>query len=387
MWSYILLASTLLINFSTPQSFDPNQANLQTFDLALVGTDPSTNNASYHNPISTVNAGDPFVLRHEDWYFLTYTTNDNITLKRSRSLTDNWDFAESKVVFKPNASSGEPWSTDLWAPELHHINQKWYIIFTATPDKDAPPPLQDAKCPFNCPAVNHRMFVLESSGPDAWTSSYALRSTLDTFDQFAIDGTYFHHADQLYHIYSCWKEAYSAWPANLCITRMSDPLTINSTLSDRAIISVPDEPWEQTPRGRPVRLASNEGPQQLVNPHTGQNFVVYSAARVDTPFYCLGLLELVGDDPMLPCSWRKHREGCVFQMNPDAGVYGTGHASFTVSPDGTEHYVVYHAQTTDQPTANLYRTIRTQKFTWDENGAPTFPAALNGPFDVPRGQN
>lgn len=61
MWSFIFIASTLLINLSTPQSFDPNQANLQTFDLALVGTDPSTNNASYHNPISTVNAGDPFV--------------------------------------------------------------------------------------------------------------------------------------------------------------------------------------------------------------------------------------------------------------------------------------------------------------------------------------
>lgn len=61
MWSYYFIASALLINLSTPQAFDPNQADLQTFDLALVGTDPSTNNASYHNPISTVNAGDPCV--------------------------------------------------------------------------------------------------------------------------------------------------------------------------------------------------------------------------------------------------------------------------------------------------------------------------------------
>ena len=229
------------------------------------------------------------------------------------------------------------------------------------------------------------MFVLESSGPDAWASSYALKSTLDTFDQFAIDGTYFHHADQLYHIYSCWEDTYSAWPANLCITRMSDPLTINSTLSDRAIISVPDEPWEQVPRGRPVRLASNEGPQQLVNPHTGQNFVVYSAARVDTPFYCLGLLELVGDDPMLPCSWRKHRDGCVFQKNPDAGVYGTGHASFTVSPDGTEHYVVYHAQTTDQPTGMTFFLFLSSPFPvhlnlllcyWDSLGTDQYSKPL-----------
>lgn len=120
------------------------------------------------------------------------------------------------------------------------------------------------------------------------------------------------------------------------------------------MISVPNEPWEQVPFGRAGRLATNEGPQQLTNPKTGQNFVIYSAARVNTPFYCLGMLELVGNDPMEYQSWRKHRDGCVFHQNPSAGVYGTGHASYTTSPDGTESYVVYHAQTTDDPTREYY---------------------------------
>lgn len=53
-------------------------------------------------------------------------------------------------------------------------------------------------------AVNHRMFVLESSGPDPWESEYTMKAELDTYDQFAIDGTYFQYADKLYHIYSCW---------------------------------------------------------------------------------------------------------------------------------------------------------------------------------------
>ena len=48
------------------------------------------------------------------------------------------------------------------------------------------------------------------------------------------------------------------------------------------------------------RLASNEGPEQLVNQKTGQQFVIYSAARSDNRNYCLGQLELVGDDPMNP---------------------------------------------------------------------------------------
>lgn len=151
-------------------------------------------------------------------------------------------------------------------------------------------------------------------------------------------------------------------------------------------ISVPDQPWEQVPYGRPIRLATNEGPQQLTNPKTGQEFVIYSAARVNTPYYCLGMLELVGNDPMQYQSWRKHTQGCVFHQNTLTGVYGTGHASFTTSPDGKENYIVYHAQTTPNPAADLYRTARIQKFDWNEDGTPNFPLAENGPFPVPAGQ-
>ncbi|CAI7568344.1 unnamed protein product [Penicillium pancosmium] len=368
------------------QSFDPNNVKSPNyFDPAHVGTNKSSG-TTYSNPIMTTNAGDPYMVHHDGWYLFTYSTNDNITLKRSRSLTDNWDTAETKLLFKPDPESGDPWSTDLWAPEIHQIDDRWYIIFSATPDADSPHPLQDAMCPFECPAVNHRMFVLESDGSDPWASSYSMKGMLNTFNQFAIDGTYFRYDNQLYHIYSCWEDTYSAWPANLCITHLSSPWNVSSSLTQRRMISVPDEPWEQVPYGRAGRLATNEGPQQLTNPKTGQNFVVYSAARVNTPFYCLGMLELVGDDPMEYQNWKKHRDGCVFHQNPDAKVYGTGHASYTTSPDGTESYVVYHAQTTDDPTTDLYRTVRTQKFTWNEDGTPNFPKALNGPFPVPKGQ-
>lgn len=48
------------------------------------------------------------------------------------------------------------------------------------------------------------MFVLESSGSDPWTSNYTLKAELNTYDQFAIDGTYFRHTTGLYHVYSCW---------------------------------------------------------------------------------------------------------------------------------------------------------------------------------------
>ncbi|KAE8441027.1 hypothetical protein EG329_006091 [Mollisiaceae sp. DMI_Dod_QoI] len=321
-------------------------------DFTNVGTN-MTSNATYSNPIMTLNVGDPWMTRYqsngEGWYLFTYSTNDNVTLRRSQSLTDDWDHADERVVFNPDPDSGLPYATDLWAPEIHNISGTWYINFSATPDFDAPPPLQDAMCPFECPAVNHRMFVLQGDGPDPWTCNFTMKGMLNTFDQFAIDGTYFQYNDQLYHIYSCWENTYSAWPANLCITQLSDPWTVVSNLTDRRMISVPDQPWEQVPYGRAGRLATNEGPEQLTNPATGQNFVVYSAARVNTPFYCLGMLELVGNDPMQYQSWKKHTEGCVFHQNTQEGVYGTGHASYTTSPDGSQNYIVYHAQTTPNP--------------------------------------
>jgi GH43 family beta-xylosidase len=233
------------------------------------------------------------------------------------------------------------------------------------------------------------MFVLEGDGPDPWTCNFTMKTPtgLNTFDQFAIDGSYFQYNDNLYMIYSCWENAYSGWPANLCIVTMSNPYTVASNLTDRRIISVPDQAWEKMPYGTPsVRLATNEGPQQLTNPQTGQNFLLYSASRVNTPFYCIGQLELTGNDPMSPASWIKHTSGCVFHQNPPAGIYATGHASYITSPDGSEWYIVYHAQTTPNPPSDIYRTVRTQKFTWNSDGSPNFPLASNGPFNVPSGQ-
>jgi GH43 family beta-xylosidase len=297
----------------------------------------------------------------------------------------DWNNAEKKLLFDP--PPGFNYSTDIWAPELHSLNGNWYVIFTADPRSDSPPPEVDMWCDFNCPAVHHRMFVLEGIGSDPWTATYTYKSQLDTYDQFAIDGTYFQHSGDLYHIYSCWFRQYDGWPANLCITKMSDPWTVSSNFSQRQIISVPTNPWEKTPYGRPFndRLSSNEAPQQLTNPKTGQQFVIYSAARSDNRNYCLGQLELIGDDPMNPQDWRKNNEGCVFYQNAKEQAYGVGHASFVQSPDGSEDWIVYHGML-DPSNGWGARTIRTQKFTWNEDGTPKFPRPGYGPYQVPSGQ-
>ena len=168
---------------------------------------------------------------------------------------------------------------------------------------------------------------------------------------------------------------------------MDNPWTVSSNFTERQILSVPDQAWEKTPYGRPfnVRLSSNEGPEQLINPQTGQNFLIYSAARSDNRNYCLGQLELVGDDPMNVQDWRKNTEGCVFYQNPSAQAYGVGHASFTTSPDGKQSWIVYHGMR-DPSNGWAARTIRTQEFRWNANGSPKFPKPGYGPYAVPAGQ-
>ncbi|KAI1621947.1 glycosyl hydrolase [Exophiala viscosa] len=390
IFSFVLVVAFLLLYTHTVPSDVMNRYITLTSVLLFTSlsfgqtTTSTAGPPTYTNPILNGVGADPWVTRHEDYYYMTYSTNDNITILRSSVLTD-WNNADVKLAFSPPVNTS--YSYDLWAPELHQINGLWYVIFTADVDADSPSPNQDMLCDFTCPAVNHRMFVLESSTSDPWESDYNIKSELDTYDQFAIDGTYFNHSTGLYHVYSCWEAQYISWPSMLCISKMSDPWTVSSPLSERAVISRPDQPWEKTPYNRTVnvRLSSNEGPEQLVNPITGQQFIIYSAARSDNRNYCLGQLELVGDDPMDPSSWQKYTAGCVFYQNPDAEVYGVGHASFTTSPDGTQDWLVYHGMH-DYLTGWSARTIRTQQFTWNSDGTPNFPRPGIGPYAVPSGQ-
>ncbi|CAG7728156.1 unnamed protein product, partial [Allacma fusca] len=62
----------------------------------------------------------------------------------------------------------------------------------------------------------------------------------------------------------------------------------------------------------------------------------------------------------------------VFWRNDEQGVYGTGHASFTVSPDGSEPWIVYHAM--ERPDVGWEgRTARAERFGWNPDGSPAFP--------------
>src|SRR5690606_35811786 len=137
---------------------------------------------------------------------------------------------------------------------------------------------------------------------------------------------------------------------SMFIAPMSNPWTLSGP---RVMIAQPDYDWER------VGLNVNEGPVALY--HDDRIFIIYSASHCATPDYKLGMLAYNGGDPLRPASWEKHPEP-VFQRSDENGVFGPGHNGFFQSPDGTEDWIVYHANNSPQGGCDDGRTTRVQRF-------------------------
>ena len=307
------------------------------------------------NPVSP-DGQDPWVMQKDGYYYYCYARG-GVWVNRGRTLAEAVQRGGQRV-WRPEA--GKAYSKEIWAPELHFIDGKWYI-YVAADDGDN---------------HHHRMYVLESRTSDAM-GAYDLKGKMtDPSDKWAIDGTVLAHGGQLYFIWSGW-EGETNGRQDLYIAEMSDPLTITG---ERMLLSQPKYDWERI--GRPL---INEGPQ-ILKGRGGQGrrlFVVYSASGSWTDHYCLGLLELTGDDPMDARAWTKSARP-VFEGTED--VISPGHASFARSPDGSEDWIVYH--TAKHKGARWNREIHMKRFSWDAEGWPIFgvPMAKGVEFPPPSGE-
>ncbi len=298
---------------------------------------------TFTNPVAP-KGHDPWVIRDTGTYYYCYSDKGKIWVNQSEDLVEAVQFS-GKVVWSPEA--GKPWSKQLWAPELHQIEGHWYIYVAASNGKNE----------------NHRMYVLRADKPDG-TFKLVGKVTAPS-DKWAIDGTPLLHGDKLYFIWSGWKEDRNT-AQHLYIAGMDSPEKLKGT---RVRISSPEFDWEKIrgPKGKVNAHLPyvNEGPQVLQNGDAIH--VVYSASGSWTDHYCLGLLTLVGEDPLEPDSWEKSPVPVFQSAN---GVIAPGHASFTKSPDGTEDWIIYHSA--KHPGAKWNRETRMQPFTWDSDGKPVF---------------
>jgi GH43 family beta-xylosidase len=313
----------------------------------------------FRNPILT-SAPDPWVFQKDDWYYITHTTGSSIRLYRSKKMSD-LSAADVKTVWSPPSSGLN--SKNIWAPELHFVDGKWYFYYAADDGTNA----------------NHRIWVLENSSPDPFQGTWVDKGELELpDDKWAIDGSIFEHQGQLYFVWSGWEGDIDV-RQDLFIVKMQDPLTAEG---DRVTLSVPEHDWEKN--GGPPSV--NEGPQFIQ--HEGKVFISYSASGCWTDDYALGLLTADANANLLDvASWTKSAEP-IFETNSSGQAFGPGHNSFFKSPDGKEDWIIYHANSSAGQGCGSHRSFRIQKMSWSEDGRPILgvPVPLSTYQKTPSGE-
>ncbi|HKO80926.1 MAG TPA: glycoside hydrolase family 43 protein [Chitinophagaceae bacterium] len=319
---------------------------------------------TFVNPLLPSGA-DPFSFYKDGYYYYTHSTGNRIVLWKTENLA-NLKTAEQKTIFIPPV--GTAYSKEIWAPEIHFINGKWYAYFAAD----------------NGNNNNHRMFVLENASADPMKGEWIFKGKCaDPSDKWAIDGDVFIHRRQLYMIWSGWEGDQNG-QQNIYIAKMKNPWTIEGK---RVRISSPVFDWETVgdlnDANNPPHVNVNEGPQLLRN--GDKLFIVYSASGCWTDSYALGLLSFTGKNNLLDSTkWKKNSQP-VFKQSIENAVYAPGHNSFFKSPDGTEDWILYHANSAPGQGCGNKRSPRAQKFTWNEDGTPNFgePVKENIALPVP----
>jgi len=321
-------------------------------------------NGAFTNPLLPAGA-DPWCIYKDGFYYYTHTTGTDITLWKSKSIA-SLKTAPKKIVFTPPATG--PYSKELWAPEIHWLQGKWYIYFAADSGRNE----------------DHRLWVLENSAADPLQGEWVMKGKLTTpGDKWSIDGTVYDHNGKLYLLWSGWEGDVN-FQQNIYICAMSNPWT---TSGERVKISSPELDWEthgdlNNPDDVP-HVSVNEGPQILAN--KGKLFLVYSASGCWTEYYALGMLSAsAGSNLMDSASWKKYPLP-VFKKSEENKVYAPGHNSFFKSPDGKEDWILYHANSIPGQGCGRQRSPRAQQFTWNADGTPEFgePVSTGTPVTIP----
>lgn len=298
-----------------------------------------TKKGSFTNPLFP-NGADPWLEYWEGNYYLTTTTwTSELVMRKSPTLAG---LANATPINVWSATDPER-CCNFWAFEFHRLKgpkgYRWYMMYTAGQDG----------------TLDHQhLNVLESAG-DNPMGPYEYKGAMMP-DVWNIDGNYLQLKDKLYLIYSQWQ---GDEQRNL-IAEMETPWRLKPD-TKHVVLTRPVLDWETSER------KVTEGAEILQ--HNGRTFMTYSGSFCDTPDYKLGLLELVGNDPMDPTSWQKSQTP-VFERTET--VFGPGHNGFFTSPDGTEDWLVYHANELESQGCGATRSLRAQKFTWDKDGKPNF---------------
>lgn len=322
----------------------PLVASNQTFLFSNDLTAATAGSETAHFAGALSSKADPFVFEKDGMYYCAVpnSTSTGVRVAASRELSfSNFTYNSKQVFDSASGTTIANAKKEYWAPEIHYFsadevgasNAGWYIYVAADDGSDA----------------NHRMYVLRASDPTDAQSDYTMVGELETDgDLWAIDGTVLKYGGKLYFVWSGHPESGST--QQIYIQEMESPSKMKA--GARTLLATPSESWER--RNTPLL----EGPQALVL--NGTVHILYSANGSWTRRYCLGMLTLVGSDPLNANGWQKS-DSPVFEMSEENAMFGTGHASFVQNSLDNTYWIYYHAV----PDASV-------KDGNDANGTPVF---------------
>lgn len=261
-----------------------------------------------------MNPRDPFIFYHDGYYYHLFAKRDCLWLKQSKTIDKLYE-AEPVLVWD---EKDPKCSKEVWAPELHIIDNKCYI-YVALDDGDN---------------FNHRMYCLTNDSNNPLDKYHNLGQIKEKEDFWAIDGSVIKYNNELYFTWSGWNSKDNV-AQMIYLQKMSNPWTL---VGERAEISRPEFDWEKNGcEGKNDHPFINEGPIAIYGKK--HLHICYSASGSWCDDYCLGLLTFKGGDILDKKNWVKKSKP-ILKRNKEA--LGPGHASFVQnSPDG-KLYFAYH---------------------------------------------
>ena len=328
-------------------------------------TPGSVDSNTFTNPLLS-SGPDPWVIRKDNFFYYTETLWNKIAIWKTTAMSRLTFSAPQTIWTRP--SSG-PNSQNVWAPELHYLDGKWYMYYAAGSADEA---------------TSQRIFVLENSSSDPTKGIWIDRGQIQvpSADFWAIDPTVFELNGKRYILWS-GHPSNTDFTQHLYIALMQNPWTLSTSRTD---ISSPTYAWE-TIGANGSLTGVDEGPEILQNAN-GRVFLIFSASGCWTDDYELGMLTLKeGGDPLNASDWVKSATP-VLTKNSDNNAFGPGHCSFFKSVDSTEDWIIYHANSFANQGCGDVRNPRMQKFTWNADGTPNFgqPVKINTPIPKPAGE-
>src|SRR6478672_9977077 len=95
--------------------------------VALFNSCAKDTQKTFTNPLLP-SGPDPWTIYKDGYYYYTNSTGNNVTLWKTKNIA-YLSSAEKKVVWTPPVKG--PYSKEIWAPEIHFFQNRWYLYFAA----------------------------------------------------------------------------------------------------------------------------------------------------------------------------------------------------------------------------------------------------------------